>query len=237
MRITRGLFVEHVVLLGLMIGVAACSGVDPEPSMREERRELTSEVEVSELLGFALVDALAREHVYSGNLTWSAAPERVAFSPSSSGTQVTWSFVMPRDSEQWPIQEVNVHCDRERVATNTRQCADRLETILTLRLRSEDGALDEELAVTFEALSPTETYWKHTNLDIDGLRGDFRLETGPEALAVRLSAFGSVSGQTGDGELIGDVLLERERRARSETTAGMVFYVARWTAMPIGAAP
>ncbi|HEY6556784.1 MAG TPA: hypothetical protein VI072_05910 [Polyangiaceae bacterium] len=163
-------------------------------------------------------------------MEWSVVPDHVEFSPSGTRTRVSWSFAMPpRDSAVWRIDEVDVRCDAG-VSTNTRKCDDRLEAVLTLRLESEDGALSEELQVTFEAYTPEQRFWKHGDLDVNALQGSFQIARGPDALSVRLGAFGSVNAHVADGELIGDVLLERKQGKHSATTSGMVFYVARWSA-------
>jgi hypothetical protein len=109
-------------------------------------------------------------------------------------------------------------------------CDDRLETVLTLRLQSEDGALSEVFPVTFQAFSPEQTFWSNMALDVNEFGGSFQIANGPEALSVRLAALGSVNAEAADGELVGNVLMERERGENYETTAGMVFYVARWSA-------
>ena len=72
---------------------------------------------------------------------------------------------------------------------------------------------------------------------MNGLQGSFRIANGPEALDVRLAALGSVRAEGVDGELVGNVLLERQRGEDYETTSGMVFYVARWAAGQSTAAP
>jgi hypothetical protein len=198
--------------------------------MTEERRALSSEAEVSALLGFALSDVLPTHHTYSAILEWGAVPEHVDFSPSQTSSKVSWSFAMPaRDSQLWQVHEVDVHCDSG-VSTNTRMCDDRLETVLTLRLQSEDGALSEVFPVTFQAFSREQTFWSNMDLDVNEFGGSFQIANGPEALSVRLAALGSVSAEAADGELVGNVLLEREQGENYETTAGMVFYIARWSA-------
>jgi hypothetical protein len=231
-----GVFAKTLGIGSLLLS-SACSEPEREKGWTEERRALGSETEVSALLGFALTDALPARDAYSATLDWGAAPEHVEFSPSQTSTRVSWSFAMPpRDFELWRIDEVDVQCDSG-VSTNTRTCDDYLETVLTLRIQSEDGALWEELPVTFQALSPEQRFWKNTDLGVDGFQGTFRIENGPEALDVRIAALGSVSAEGADGELVGNVLLEREQGEHSGKTSGMVFYVARWAAGQRAAAP
>jgi hypothetical protein len=221
--------VALVVGFGAVLSGVACGPQENGPAITEDRQAMNSATETSDLLGFALEQALPEE-TGAATLTWEETPDGVYFVPSESSTRLEWTLGLPdRTSELYRIEEVDVHCDRERVVTNTNTCEDRLEAMLILHLETEDGALAEEIPVELEAFSPDEAYWKHADLDFENFAGSFEMSANVgEPGSLRLGVFGTITDGAVEGSLLGDLIVERDKRGSSESAGGMVFTIARW---------
>jgi hypothetical protein len=186
----------------------------------ETRSVLESWNAVSPLLGFSL-DAALPDELYSADLVWNERSDDVKFSPSGSRTRLTWCLAVYDDTQ---IEEVDVRCEGADAQTNTTRCDDRIEARLLLRLRSEDGALDDDLPVTYTALSTESASFSAPELAFAAFEGDFVItSTGPDGEALRLGAFGSIDLRQASGSL----LAEWETSGASETP-GAVYTVANW---------
>jgi hypothetical protein len=221
--------VALVVWFGAGLSGLACGPRENEPAVTEERRAMSLASESSDLLGFALEDALPDETA-SAILAWGQPPDGVEFTPSESSTRLEWTLELPNQtSELYRIEEVDVHCDKERVFTNTNMCDDRLEATLILRLETEDGALAEEVPVEFEAFSPSEAYWKHTDVSFEDFAGSFEISANVgEPGSLQLGLFGTITDRAAEGSLLGDLITEQKKTGRIETAGGVVFTVAQW---------
>jgi len=212
----------------LLLG--GCASSDGFAPARTEHRSALSESQVSELLGFSLAEGISGTW-HATELDWNEPPRDgdVTFSPASARTNLLWKFeVPPPDSPHYRIEEVDVRCDRDRINTNTRICDDHLEATLILRLKTEDGALAERIPVHFKMYEPGYAAWAASDVQFSG-----SLNVAPPS--VRVGVFGSIDEHGAKGSLIGDLVTEREREERSETTAGFVFTLAQWQ-QPVGSA-
>jgi hypothetical protein len=212
------------MLLGLSsaLVLAGCSsdGKDDATGYTETRRVLESWNAVSPLLGFSL-DAALPDELYTADLVWNERSDDVKFSPSGTRTRLTWCLAVDDDTR---IEEVDVRCEGADAQTNTTRCDDRIEATLLLRLRSEDGALDDDLRVTYTALSTESASFSAPELAFAAFEGDFVItSTGPDGEVLHLGAFGSIDLRQASGSL----LAEWETSAASETP-GAVYTVANW---------
>lgn len=199
------------------------------PALVEHRHTLSSASAKSELLGFSLADVVPRR-AFSAKLTWNPATPALHFAPSASVTHVHWSFELPAPgSELFRIDEVNVECDRSRFVTNTVICDDYLDATLILHVVTDDGALSESIPVDFKARSLADTTWQQPNLDTSHFTGSFTISAhAGKRDSLRLGGYGSVSQNSADGELLGDLVVEQKQDGTEGTSAGAVVTVAKW---------
>lgn len=211
------------VLLGLLGALSlGCSGEsdEDEAGYTETRRVLESWNAVSPLLGFSL-DAALPDELYTADLVWNDRSDDVKFSPSGSRTRLTWCLAVYDDTR---IEEVDVRCEGVDAAANTTRCDDRIEAQLLLRLRSEDGALDDDLPVTYTALSTEAASFRAERLSFATFNGSFVItSTGPRGETLHLGAFGSVDLRQASGSL----LAEWDTNEAS-ATPGALYTVANW---------
>jgi hypothetical protein len=209
------------LLCALALGCSSESEAEGEPTRSSEsRRPLESWNAVSPLLGFSL-DAALPDELYAADLVWNERSNDVRFSPSGSRTRLRWCLAIPDGAR---IEEVDVHCDGVAALPNTTRCDDRIEAELLLRLRSEDGALDDDFPVTYTALSTESASFRADELGFAAFNGSFVItSTGPDGETLRLGAFGSIDPRQASGSL----LAEWERNDGSGTP-GAVFTVANW---------
>ena len=208
--------------LSSLLAFAGCSsdGKHDGTGYTETRRVLESWNAVSPLLGFSL-DAALPDELYTADLVWNERSDDVKFSPSGSRTRLTWCLAIADDTQ---IEEVDVHCEGAQASANTTRCDDRIEATLLLRLRSEDGALDDDLPVTYTALSTESASFSAPELSFAAFEGDFVItSTGPDGEVLHLGAFGSIDLRQASGSL----LAEWETRGASDTP-GAVYTVANW---------
>ncbi len=208
------------VLLGaLALGCSSESASEP-PRQTETRRSLESWNAVSPLLGFSL-DAALPDELYTADLIWNERSDDVRFSPSGSRTRLSWCLAIHDASR---IEEVDVHCDGVDALPNTTRCDDRIEAELLLRLRSEDGALDDDFPVTYTALSTESASFRAEELGVAAFNGSFVITSmGPDGETLHLGAFGSIDPRQASGSL----LAEWQRNDGSDTP-GAVYTVANW---------
>jgi len=220
----------QVRLLGwaIVAPLALACGSGPGPARVEARTPLADETQVSELLGFSLQQALPPgEHVSS--LTWNASRDPIEFSPSETSTVLRWSLRLP-EGEPPSIEQVDVECDRERFITNVEAlCADRLDAKLRMHLESDDGALSEDIPVSFSARAPGDADWQNNELDFAGFAGNFTFSTsGGLPASLRLGLFGNVVDGELQGSLVGDVLTDVKLFDGGYSKGGAVVNVAQW---------
>jgi hypothetical protein len=178
------------------------------------------------LLGFSLADALP-DGLYVSDFYWNDRGGDLKFSPSSSQTRLHWCLAVP-DAEA-RIEEVNVICDRDRVVTNTRQCDNRLEAALLLRMRTDDGALAEDLPVTFTAFSTDLAGFAASNLAFTDFQGSFVISNvGPGGATLRLGAFGDIDERQAGGSLFADWVTSSGSDENARIESGAVYTVANW---------
>jgi len=193
---------------------------DGRASYSETRSVLESWNAVSPLLGFSL-DASPPDELYTADLVWNERSEDVRFEPSGTRTRLTWCLAVYGDTL---IEEVDVRCDGAEAAMGTTKCDDRLEATLLLRMKSEDGALADDLPVKYTALSTESAAFAASDLAFAALRGSFVItSTGPAGEMLRLGAFGSIDPRQASGSL----LAEWQRR-RDGGEPGEVYTVANW---------
>lgn len=203
----------------LALGCSSESDGDAPP-YSEARRELESWDAVSPLLGFSL-DAALPDELYTADLVWNERSDDVKFSPSGSRTRLTWCLAVYDETR---IHEVDVRCQGADAFPNTTRCDDRIEASLLLRLRSEDGALDDDLPVTYTALSTESASFRAAELGFAAFNGSFVItSTGPAGETLHLGAFGSIDRRQASGSL----LAEWDTNRASETP-GAVYTVANW---------
>lgn len=221
----------RVVLMVSCAPLAGCA--DEESSIAgttEKRRELGSWSEPSPLLGFSLADVLPDE-LYTSELVWNEPTADVKFSPASSRTVLRWCLAVPDpQTELGSIQEVDVRCPSGRAGAS--QCEDRLEATLLLRLKSEDGALDDDLPVTFAARSTREASFSAPDLTFRDFAGSFVISnTGRPDETLRFGLFGSLDAQSASGSLLADwTSVDGE-------ASEVVYPIANWSAQRADDAP
>jgi hypothetical protein len=207
-------------LLSILSLGCSSESEDDAAGLSETRRVLESWNAVSPLLGFSL-DAALPDELYTADLVWNERSDDVKFSPSGTRTRLTWCLAVDDDTR---IEEVDVHCDGMEAPANTTRCDDRIEATLLLRLRSEDGALDDDLRVTYTALSTESASFSAPELAFAAFEGDFVItSTGPDGEVLHLGAFGSIDLRQASGSL----LAEWETSGASDTP-GAVYTVANW---------
>jgi hypothetical protein len=164
-------------------------------------------------------------------LTWQEGRSGIDFSPAMATTPLRWSLALPeRGSPDFRIEQVDPECDSMRFISNDpRPCADRLEAALLLHLASDDGALAEDIPVTFGARSPSDIEWSNRHLEFEQFAGSFTISASEgEPASLRLGVFASITEGEVEGALIGDVILDRSTKGGGELTQGAVVTVARW---------
>jgi hypothetical protein len=205
----------------------ACNS-SPGPARTERRHPLADEAQTSSLLGFSLSDVLPTGS-HTSTLSWKEHESGIEFSPAQSTTELRWSLNLPT-SEPLRVEEIEVECDRERFVTNLDLlCEDRLEAGLVMHLESTDGALSEDIAVTFTAQTPTESHWDNGELDFGSFAGSFAISAhqgNPDTL--RLGLFADAVGDEFTGALYGDIELSRERLSGGSSVESAVVTVAQW---------
>jgi len=210
------------------------SGGDLGPAQVEQRTSLSDAAQVSELLGFSLEQVMPAG-VRVATLTWNESRSGIDSSPASSTTELRWSLALPEPgSEQFRIEQVDVECDRTRFVTNLDSlCEDRLEASLLLHLESADGALAEEVPVTFDAHSPSDVSWLNTQLDFPQFAGSLAISASvgvPNSL--RLGVLGSVTDGDFKGSLVSDVVTKSEQVGGGTLSDFAVVTVAEWGNSP-----
>lgn len=215
--------VRRAALLGflgsLALGCSSESDDDAAP-YTETRSVLESWNAVSPLLGFSL-DAALPDELYTADLVWNERSDDVKFSPSGSRTRLTWCLAVYDDTL---IEEVDVRCEGADPFPGTTRCDDRIEAQLLLRLRSEDGALDDDLPVKYTALSTETASFRGEELAFATFNGSFVItSTGPQGETLHLGAFGSVDLRQASGSLLAEWDTNE-----AAPTPGAVYTVANW---------
>jgi hypothetical protein len=195
-----------------------CTADDDESKITVQRRDLAWD-ERSPLLGFSLAEALPDE-LYVSDLFWNDRSGDLKFSPSSSQTRLRWCLAVPDADSR--IEEVKISCDH--VETDTRACDNRLEAGLLLRLRSEDGALAEDLPVTFTAFDTDLAGFAAPDLAFTDFHGSFVISNvGSGDRTLRLGAFGDIDDRQASGSLFADWVT-----AGGAAGGDAVYTVANW---------
>jgi hypothetical protein len=169
--------------------------------------------------------------VHAATLTWNENRSGIDFSPTMAVTPLRWSLALPeRGSEWFRIEQVEVDCDRMRFITNVDSlCEDRLEAGLLMHLESADGALAEDIPVSFEAQSANDVSWLNRQLDVGQFAGGFSISASAgDPSSLRLGVFAGVSDGDLSGALIGDIVTERSNKGGATLTQGAVVTVAEW---------
>jgi len=219
----------HWALAGALLLPACSDENEPEPAITREGRALASWDEVSPLLGFSIAEALPDE-LYTSDLIWNERASDVRFTPSGTQTRLRWCLAVPDPrSGLTRFEEVDVKCDPERVVTQTSACDDRLEATLILRLKSEDGALSENLPVTFTALSTRAASFSAPELALTSFQGTFVISnTARPGLTLHFGAFGGIDEREAGGALLAEWVPAGGAPASPGSDATMVYTVANW---------
>jgi hypothetical protein len=210
------------------IVTTACSptngGLNSLRSSYEEVLSAISDIDQVSPLGFPASDVIAfAARDYTTSLLW-ASPDEVAFGPESGrrALEIQVSY------HGGPI--VFVHSrPRSDGLDVLRSCPDRMRIAVTVRLRTENGALDETFDASLETAS--NHLAKLTQpLDLEALSGTFEI-TPPEGRVVQLGLAATFSPLGTTGQLTSFVEVRHGSGPNAAVSGRMVRY-ATWPADP-----
>ena len=227
--LTRPIHPLPIIALACAVLLPGCgedegTGASPTRTVRA----LSAWDEVSPLLGFAISDALPDE-LYVSTLTWNQRAPDVKFSPFGTQTLLRWCLAVPDPrSGLTRFEEVDVRCDPKRMTTDTTACDDRLEATLVLRMRSDDGALDEDLPVTFSAANVRAASFSAPDLTSTSFGGTFVISnTDGAGNTLDFGVFGNIEPRAASGSFLAARAADTDA---AQTEGEPVYTVAHWTA-------